>query len=642
MYYMRKEILFVFILLTLVIAISRAQDAPRKKLKVEKGLLVILRDTTFVTHRDTVLLLTKEEMSIVRFRENPRLKSSRFYDSLAKKTSGRKFSSDVVDLIVKKKRKKEKLVSTVVKSEEAFQPYKGYTIGSIVFKAVDLVEGSVIDTLQKATSKFGKFINTLHVNTRSSIINQNLLFEAGDVVDPFTLADTERILRQLKNLRDARIYVEINKEKSDIVDVIVVTQDVSSIGVSASFSSFDKYRVDLYDVNILGYARQLRVSYFRNANEIRKHGYEITLRESNFFNTFIQGELQYTDNYLRQRTRLVVGRDFFAPEIKYAGGLDIYRTRENYYFEEYDTLEMPYTENSVDFWAGRSFEIKKRMNLTFAGRVHVRRFIDAPAVLSDSNFFFHDRTLYLGSVSFTKRNYLKSLRIRGFGRTEDIPIGGFVGIVAGKEISAFADRAYVELDGSFGKYYSKVGYLNTSLAIGSFFRDGVGEDGLITFTGTYFSNLTKVRKLQLRQFLYFNYIKGFNRVLDQTVTLVGKWRDDDNLRPLGNKRIAMGFETVYFMPWYTYGFQFALFHRFDLNLLADDTALLTNNTVFSAFRAGARMLNENLVLPAFSIEVAYYGKNEYYENAWEFRFSATLRDIFGTTQVFKPMVTSFN
>jgi hypothetical protein len=639
---MRIKILFVFLLLTLVPEISRAQEAPRKKLKVDKGLLVILRDTTFVTHSDTVLLLTEEEMSTVRFRENPHLKSSRFYDSLAKKTSGKKFSSDIVDLIVKKKRKKEKLVSTIVKSEDAFMPYKGYTIGSIVFKAVDLVEGSVIDTLQKATTKFGKFINNVHVNTRPHIINQNLLFETGDLVDPYLIADTERILRQLKNLRDVRIYMEINKEKPDIVDVLVVTQDVSSIGVSASFSSFDKYRLDLFDVNILGYARQLQVSYFRNAHEVRKHGYEITLRESNFFQTFIQGELQYTDNYLRQRTRLMVGRDFFAPEIKYAGGLDIYRTRENYYFEEYDTLEMPYTENSVDFWVGRSFEIRKRMNLTFAGRVHVRKFMDAPVIFSDSNFFFHDRTLYLGSISFTKRNFLKSLRIRGFGRTEDIPVGGFVGIVFGKEISQFVTRPYVEIDGSFGRYYQKIGYLNTSLAIGSFFRNGEGEEGLLTFTGTYFSDLTKVRKLQLRQFLYFNYIKGFNRIVDQTISLDGKWRDAEDRRPFGNKRISMGFETVYFMPWYTYGFQFALFHRFDLNLISDDTALLTTNAVFPAIRAGVRMLNENLVLPAFSVEVAYYGQNKYFENAWEFRFSVTMRDLFGASQVFKPMVTSFN
>lgn len=629
-------------LLTLVIAISSAQDVPRKKLKVEKGLLVILRDTTFVTHSDTVLLLTEEEISTVRFRENPRLKSSRFYDSLEKKATGSKFKTDVLDLIVKKKRRREKLVSTIVKSEEVFKPYQGLTIGSIVFKAVDLVEGSVIDTLQRATSKFGKFINTVHMDTRAGIINQNLLFEVGDVVDPFTFADTERILRQLKNLRDVRIYLETSDTAPGIVEVIVVTQDVGSLGVSASFSSFDKYRLDVYDVNIFGYARQLRVSYYRNANEEIKNGYEITIRESNFYKTFIQGELQYTDNYLRQRTRLAIERDFFAPEINYAGGLDIYRTHENYYFEEYDTLEMPYTENSVDFWAGRSFEIRKRMNLTFTGRMHVRNFMEAPVVSGDSNFFFHDRTLYLGGISFTKRNYLKSLRIRGFGRTEDIPVGGFVGILAGKEISAFADRPYFEIDGSFGRYYTKVGYINTAVAIGSFFNNGVGEEGLLAITGTYFSDLTRIRRLQFRQFLFFNYIRGFNRVIDRTVTLEGKWRDAENRRPLGNKRIAMGFETVYFMPWYTYGFQFALFHRFDLNLLSDDFALLTSNSIFPSIRAGVRMLNENLVLPAFSVEVAYFGQNEYFDKAWEFRFSATTRYLFETLQSFKPRIASFN
>ena len=100
----------------------------------------------------------------------------------------------------------------LLKSEEIFKPYAGYTIGSITFKGVDMLEGSVIDTLQEATTKFGKFVNKVHRDTRAVIIKQNLLFKVGDVVDPYKLADNERVLRQFKTLRDVRIYLRRNKK----------------------------------------------------------------------------------------------------------------------------------------------------------------------------------------------------------------------------------------------------------------------------------------------------------------------------------------------------------------------------------------------------------------------------------------------
>lgn len=628
-------------LLTLFATQAISQVPSRKKLKVKKGLLVILRDTTYVTKRDTVLMLTEEELRTVRFRENPYLKSSKFYDSLRKRAARNELTQDILDLIVKKKKRKEKLVSVIVESEAVFKPYAGYTIGSIVFKHVDLIEGSVIDTLQKSSTRFGKFVNKIHLDTRASIIEQNLLFEVGDLVDPYTLADNERILRQLKTLRDVRIYIRKNKKHPKVVDVIVVTQDVGSVGVSGSYSSLQNYQLDVYDVNILGYAKQLQVSYFRKAAEIPKNGYELTFREPNLLGTFIQGELQYTNNYARQRTRLTLDRDFFTPEIKYAGGLELYRTNEYYRFDAYDTLEMPYRESSVDLWAGRSFEFRKRVNLIFSARANVREFTSSHFISSDSNSFFYDRTLLLGSVALTKRNFLKSLRIRGFGKTEDIPVGGSLSAVFGSEINEFVDRTYVELDGRFGRYFSRLGYINVSLAIGSFYKQKVAEDGLLAITSTYFSDLVEVRRMQLRQFIFFSYTKGFNRVLDQTIGITGKWEDTVARPPFGNKRITLGFETVYFMPWYTYGFQFALFHRFDLNLLSGDSRLVTNRSLFPSIRAGVRMLNENLVFPGFSAEVGYFGKNGIYGDAWEVKFSLTIPDLFGTSQVFKPQVSLF-
>ncbi len=638
---MKKGTLLAIIFLLLSVTQAASQDKP-SRIKVKKGLLVVLRDTTFITKRDTVLVLSEVEKATIRIRENPFVKSSNFYDSLSISAYKHKVTREIFDLVVKKRGRKEKLVNAVVKSEEIFMPYTGYAIGSIVFKNVDMLEGSVIDTLQKAETKLGKFVNKVHKDTRAGIIANNLLFHVGDKVDPYQLADNERILRQFISLRDARIYLTKNKDSPNTVDVVVVTQDVTSIGVAGSYSSLGKFRLDIFDINILGYAKQLRVSYFRNSANFPKNGYEVTLREPNWAGTFLQSELQYTNNYLRQRTRFALGRDFFAPEIKYAGGIELYRTREKYYFEDYDTLEMPYTENNLDLWAGRSIEFKKRMNLIFSTRINSKDFTSKPFISNDSNSFFYDRTLLLGSVALIKRNYLKSLRILGFGRTEDIPIVSSVNVIFGNEANEFINRKYYEVGGSFARYFPKIGYLNISAAAGSFFKQQVAEDGLVIINGLYFSDLIKLRKNQLRQFIYFNYTKGFNRILDQTIGLSGKWKNIDGFVPLGNERITLGFESVYFMSWYVYGFQFAIFHRIDFKLLSNEDSLFHKKSVFPIFTGGARMINENLVLPRISLQLSYFGGNESYGPAWEFKLRTSLIDIFGTNQVFKPHVLKFN
>ncbi len=634
-----KNILLFLLVSSLFVVQAVGQTKLQKKIKVKKGLQVVLRDTSFITRKDTVLFINKNEK--IRVTENPYVTSSRFYDSLAKKTSHHKASKGVFEWVVKKRGRKEKLVNAVVKSEDVFKPYAGYTINSIVFKSVDLLEGSVIDTLQKASTRFGLFVNTIHKDTRAKIIAQNLLFKVGDAVDPYKLADNERILRQFKPLRDARIYVSKNKANPKTADVVVVTQDVASIGVAGDYGSPKRYRLEIFDINILGYARQLRLSYFRNSEAYPRNGYEVTVREPNFRSTFVQGELQYTNNYIRQRSRISLGRDFFTPEIKYAGGVELYQTKENFYFEEYDTLELPYRENNIDLWAGRSFQLDKRTNLIFSTRLNTRDFIAQPFVSIDSNSFFHDKTLVLSSLSLIRRNFLKSLRIRGFGKTEDVPVGGAVSLLFGQEVNQFTDRAYLELKGTWGRYFTAFGYLNLSLAAGSFFKKKIGEDGLVSLSSIYFSDLMKIRRMQARQFIYFTYTKGFNRVLDRTISIDGKWEGLNNLPPLGDHRMIIGFETIYFMPWYAYGFQFALFHRVDLNFLSTQSVLLKKTALFPSIQVGVQMLNENLVLPRFSLDLTYFGKNQNYTSAWQIKFSTTLPNLFGTSQTFKPQVSGF-
>jgi len=610
-------------------------------LKVKKNKLVILKDTSFVTHRDTTLYLSQKQIKVIKIKENPVSKSDQFYDTLKSRASQTKITDGIADLVLKKKRRKTKVDDAIEKSEKVFRPFSEYTIGNISFKAVDLLEGSVTDTLETATTKFGKFINKVHRDTRGFIIEQNLLFHSGDKVDPYQLADNERILRQFRTLRDARILLKVTDKKNRIVDIVVVTQDVASIGFSGDYSSLNKFRLDVYDINILGLAKQFQISYYRSSNDIPNNGFGVTIRDPNIRSTFIQSELQYTYSYERTQTRFSLARDFFTPQIKYAGGIDLYTTDEKFYFEDTDTLEMPYNENNVDVWLGRSFQVGKRSNLINSFRVNVRDFFQKPFTSADSNSFFFDRTLFLGSLTLIKRNYMKSSLIRGFGRTEDVPIGGFISVLLGQEVNEFYDRNYFEIRSNGGKYFSKYGYFSGGITLGTFIKKGSTEDGIFTANISYFSDLFKINRVQSRQFVNMSYTMGINRVLDKTIGLDGKWLDANSLSPYGLERFIFGAENVYFMPWYTYGFRFAFYHNVNVNVLTTEERLFKGKNFFTSIGAGVRMLNENLVFPTFTLDFTYFVGNKLYSPDFQIKFSTQLKKLFGNDQVFKLTVTGF-
>jgi hypothetical protein len=603
-------------------------------LEVTRGLLVVLEDTSFVAERDTVIITDKG-----RLKEDPYSKSDKFYDSLEQKAERGRVTRELHDLLIKKKRTPLRVDSAIIKSENAFRAYEGMVIRSIDIMKVDLLEGSVLDTTLVSTSKIGKLVNRLHKDTRSFIIRNLLLFTEGDYVNPWLFADNERVLRQFKTIRDARIYLN-PVEGTNFVDVVVVTQDVASVGAAGRYSSLNHFNIDVYDVNILGYAKQLQISYFRNSFGYPAHGYEISLREPNFGNSFISGELKYTNNYLRERALFSVRRDFLTPQMKYGGGVEAYRTRENYLTVN-DTIPSPYKQNSLDVWLARSFHLATRTNIVIAARNHEIRFFERPPVSVDSNYFFYERSLFLGGITLFHSNYFKGSLIRGFGRTEDVPVNTWIGTTFGKEYHEFYSRPYVDLRGGIGRYFDEFGYINFGASAGGFRVNDQWEDGLLAANAVYFSNLIQTRRTKIRQFLNMSFVSGYARTTQPFVGVTGRWRSDfNNFIPIGNQRFTVGAETVYFTPGYWYGFKFALYQGLDINFLRTQH-VESSKVVLPSIRLGIRMLNDNLTFPTISVDGTYYASSKQYPASFSLRFSTTLPSLFGTPMSFKPTIAPF-
>jgi len=633
-----RAFLFSLSFIALVIQ-ARAQEKPPVKIDtlfVPKGYQVILDDTTFVVGRDTVVIGHK-----VRMREDPYQKSAKFYDSLKDRADRTRVTKELHELLIRKQRRGQTVDSILIKSEDSYGKYNGMTIRSIKIKKTDLLEGSVLDTVLEASSKVGKWVNRLHADTRDFIIRNNLLFKVGDKVDPYRLADNERLLRQFKTIRDARIYLKPAEGTTDQVDIVVVTQDVASVGAAGTYSSFKNFSVDAYDINILGYAKQLQVSYFRRTDGKPVNGYEIFLREPNFGHSFVQGQITYTNNYLRNRILLSAGRDFLTPKMKYAGGVEIFRTKENYVINRNDTLPQPYAQESIDVWIGRSFPLARRTNFIVALRTNDYRFTSRPLISQDSNFFFYDRNSILAGFTVFKTNYIKGSLIQGFGKTEDVPVNTWAGITLGPEYNDFSTRHYLDIHAGLGRYYDKAGYFSGDATIGGFKNGSIWEDGVFNVNGRYFSNLMDAGKTRVRQFINFSYAKGYRRKVYKDLVLGRGWRDPRGFVPTGDERIVVGLETVYFTPWYYYGFKFALYHGADLTFIGTNDRIIAKENLFPSLKAGIRMLNDNLVFPTLSIDANYYIRSGNYKPAFSIGISTSLPRLFGAPQNFKPQVALF-
>ena len=503
--------------------------------------------------------------------------------------------------------KKDQYYEDFIQSEQAFLPYSGKKIGSIRLKTVDIFSGSVLDTNSISTTWLSKSANSIHINTRYRILYENLLFQVGDTLDPYTLADNARLLRRLPYIQDANILVIPDKNESDVVDIIVITQDVFSLGLNGHLITTNNFRLNLFDRNFLGLGSELNNYFYYKGDRDPAIGYEFKYQFYNIRGTFISTMIDYLNDFEREGWRAEVAKNYLNPTTKYAGGLNWSRIR----YHGFNSVIDDYTLNRIDTWLGRSFLIKDlptRENLVVGLRYIQDHFISRPFVSADSNLAFHNHNMILGNLTFHNVNYFKSNMILSFGKTEDVPVGFRIQFTAGFSNHEFKKRYY---GGSYiGYAFSSnyVGYLLLTTEIGGFlYRDRV-EDGLIRVRSVYFSHLARLGDYRLRQYVSANYTKGIKRTIPDKINI----RNRNGIIGLshesmeGMQRLIFNFETVGFTPWDIFGFKIAAVARGDVGFIGPGNKPPYRENIFLGFGLGFRIRNESLVFRTINFGISYY------------------------------------
>ncbi len=499
--------------------------------------------------------------------------------------------------------------------ENDLQKLNGKIISSVEVKSLDVFGPTFRDTSKVTQSKLGELGNKLHIKTNQKIIQKNILFNPGDTINANKILENERIIRNLPYIQDVRFWVNPNPADTSQVDLIVVTKDVFSFGLDIEFNKGTSASMEMYNKNIWGIGHQVSAKVTGDTNKQPYIGVETYYTINNLNGTFVDLNLGYMNTSNKEGIQLSFDKEFLLTSTKWAGGFSFYRLYRSDRLNGNDPLRVDRLNyNTLDGWAGISFELNKRkanknLQLIFATRLRHLKFFDRPEPGEDDKQHFANSNLYLWSLSLSRRNYIRDQLVYSYGITEDIPKGYLHEWVVGYDDNEFLKRWYSHLYFSSGNYLpQKAGYLFSSLGVGGFFNTKNFEQGLAQFKINYISPLFKIGSQQMRQFIGLKYLAGLQCYDQEKLYLndeVGI-RGFQSNKVTGQKRLTFSIETVFFQKWNLLDFNFAMFTFADIGLIGPSNRSIFQQKPYSGLGLGFRIRNENLVFKTLQFRFAYY------------------------------------
>jgi hypothetical protein len=587
--------------------------------KLKAHYLLQLPRATYFYNRDTILALPDTlKYSIIS--KQQLLRTQAMYDSLQEKMSRRRVTGWLYDIVFA--RTSEGFNTELSQSQQSDSPYKLYAgkeIRRVIIKRLDPFGTSILDTNQYSPNILERLANRLHILTQSRLIRQNILQKEGDKTNPSLLADSERLLRKLPFLQDARIFLSPSDDGT--VDLVVVTKDLYSITAQGSLNGITSAEGGIADNNFLGLGQRFGADVFFTPQQKITWGYGFHHQIENIRGSFVKSQIDYVKNYQINTLNFQLYKPFYSPSTRYGGGLQLNQTSRTDEFTPIgaDTsIKFYNTSQTADLWIGRSFVLADwkagesnyliRRNVVVAGRIIRKNFPERPEVKRDSNQLYHNFTMGLASISFTGRSYYKSGLIFGFGRTEDIPVGRLIQFTAGWSAGEFYNRTYFGISFRQGVLLKNGGYIQPEVSMGGFWHKGLAEQGVFNIKVNSFSPITKWHQYKARHFFQFNYLSGINRLNTELVSL----NDRNGIRGLssnmlrGNQKLVFNLDNYIFTPWYLYGFRFVVDPFVDLGWISNQKQLFKANQFYAGIGLGVKFRNENLVFQTFVVRLAYY------------------------------------
>ncbi len=608
---------------------------------IRKGQILVIADSVIVPQKDTIAVIpSKVEHQVF---DDKYVLSEGFYDSVYSVAQRNKVTKELYNLLIVNRPPSNSFSSKEpVKSEAFFQAYQGKAIRSIEYVSVDLFGGSVNDTTLKAQSSIGKLSNKLHRHTKDEVIAKHLLFSIGDDVDPFEMADTERIIRSLPYIEDARIVLNIDSQNPNHVHATVVSKDRFPWSIDLS-SEDGAIRAGFTNQNILGTGNEFGIGYLYNKEEIPSNGYDAHYTIRNIKDSFIDGTVFLSNNYLGKSKGINLRRDFISPSLKYYGEATLEHVQPIMELEFADSLyerDFNVERLSYDIWAAHLFPLGRRKNISAAFRLDHDNFSERPAVQADSNIIFLNHHFLVGALSFSKINFLKTRNILSFNITEDVPIGFIYSLFIGNNYTEFGSYPYRGFEAIYSTYNSRFGYFLFDLQSGYLSIDDRRFNRVVQFDGRHFTPLIDLGNAYSRVFTRFHFFNGnqLSIPLSQSLAEGNRIPSIAGNQIQGNRLLSLTSEYVVFQPWYFYGFRFATYGHAGMGHVSESRNPDPFSRTYFTFGGGVRIRNESLVFNTFEFRASFFPNAPVDGQLFYFKVSISAPRFFESPNITKPKI----
>jgi hypothetical protein len=529
----------------------------------------------------------------------------------SKNASKRQINKWIYDLLINEKKPPKKKDINFV---ENYSDIEGKEIRNIYYKRLPPFGGSVKDTTKKDDSWIAKLGNNTRFPTSTFILKNNITLKKGDVVTKDKIEESERLLRQLGYISEAKIIVKKIPSDTNYVDILVISKDQFPHAFDAGLVH-NYPKVKLYSTNLFGQGLGFSQSYTFTPKNDPKHGFVTGLRVRNLYGTQIDLDGAFTNKNIKKEVFFRANRSFYRKGTKDAGGFIINRSYRNYSItgSEQIYLDIPLNYFKTDFWYGHAFNIKSNNYFNNTTLYVSFQNINSKFYAMEDSLtiypYFDNNHFYFISTSLARRHYFKNKLIYSFGRTEDVPYGFMATMTYGYNHTDTIGRHYVGLHLNMGRtIIPNRGYFAFKIDATTFFRKSAQEQGTIRLTATYISNLIQARCCKLRNFIDFIYLRGFNRLPFEYTYLKESKQGITGFTSMverGKEKFVIKTENVLFKPKRFWGFQFAYFSFADIGFIGDGRKMIFSNTPYISFGAGLRIRNDNLVFKTVQIRFAF-------------------------------------
>ena len=426
---------------------------------------------------------------------------------------------------------------------------------------IRIVVGDVFDTsLEGENAWLYRTANKLHINTRESVVRDQLLFKPGEPYRHRVVLETERLLRANDYLYDAVIAPVAYDGRT--VDLEVRTRDVWTLNPGFSFSrkgGENTWGAQIEEDNLLGTGRALD---FEWQSDVDRESFGVSYFDPHFRHSFTRLGVAYIDADDGSTKLLQVNRPFYALDTRRAGGVYLleYERNDPRYVLGDEVGEFQHRGEYYEAYAGISRGLEGRwVRRWTAGLTYERnRFaVDPEEPLGGP--LPPDRELAYPWVGFdlVEDSFQERVNQDQIRRTEDVLVGlrasvrvGYADDALGSDRDALVASASVQDGADLRPGMSLFGSFSASGRIES----GKLVNGLLSAEGRFYWETSKYSK-------FFASVSGAAaEQLDQELQLT--LGGDNGLRgyPLryqaGTSRALLTLEQRYYTKWYP----FRLFH----------------------------------------------------------------------------------